>query len=205
MPHQAAWIVGTGSFAGEIADWLSATGSRPPGLIELLDAARVGTTIHGLPVVALEEVSHGEPAVIGAGGDRIALARRLAGAGLGTAAPVRHPSAVVADSARLAAGAVVGPLAVIGAGARIGEHALVNRGALVGHHVLVGEGAALNPGANIGGNTSIGAGATIGIGATIVDGVRIGDGAVVAAGAVVLGDVQAGVRVQGVPAREWSR
>jgi len=41
----------------------------------------------------------------------------------------------------------------------------------------------------------------IGMGAVVANGLEVGAGAVVAAGAVVLRDVDAGARVQGVPAR----
>jgi acetyltransferase-like isoleucine patch superfamily enzyme len=47
----------------------------------------------------------------------------------------------------------------------------------------------------------IGDGVWVGANAVILRGSRIGDGAVVAAGAVVRGDVAAGARVGGVPAR----
>jgi acetyltransferase-like isoleucine patch superfamily enzyme len=42
----------------------------------------------------------------------------------------------------------------------------------------------------------------IGAGAIILKGVTIGDGAIVGAGAVVTGDVPAGTKVIGVPARQ---
>ncbi len=61
----------------------------------------------------------------------------------------------------------------------------------------------VNPGANIAGNVVIGERAFIGMGAIVVNNASVGEGATVAAGSLVLKDVTAGVRVQGVPAREY--
>jgi len=196
------FIAGTGSFAAEIASWAADAGRSPAGLIELRDPARIGTTIHGLPVVD----AHGPPrearAVLGIGGDRRDVWEPLERAGW-TAERVVHPRAEVAETAVVATGVTVGPFAVIGAETRVEAHAIISRGALVGHHVSIGEFANLNPGANVGGNSDIGAGATLGMGSTVVNGIRVGVAATVAAGAVVVRDVDRNTRVQGVPARRY--
>ena len=195
------WVAGTGSFALEVVEYARAEGHEVGGLVELLDAGRVGATVHGLAVKAAEE-GCGRVA-IGVGGDRLAVWARLAEHGW-IAATVVHPRAHVSPSARLGAGCVVGPAAVLGAAVELGRQVLVGRGALVGHHVRVGHGATLNPGANVAGNGRIGEGATIGMGAAVANGIEVGAGAVVAAGAVVVRPVEPGTRVQGVPARLFS-
>ena len=197
------WVAGTGSFALEVVEYARDAGRPPAGLVELLDQARVGTVVHGLPVVGLAAAPPGATALIGAGGDRLALAQQLAEHGWLTAAAVVHPAAHCSASAVLDAGVIVGPGVVIGAASDLGEHVLIGRGALVGHHVTLAAGVVLNPGVRVGGNTRVGRGARIGIGASVVDGVEIGAGAVVAAGAVVVRSVAAGARVQGVPARPY--
>jgi acetyltransferase EpsM len=193
-------ILGSGSFALEIAEYAAAAGLRVAGLIEARDPARVGTIVHGLAVRGGRRPAPGACAVIGVYGDRRALWEPLAASGW-RAVAVAHPAAHVSPSARLGEGCIVGPGAVVGAAASLGPHALVARGALVGHHTRLGAGAVLNPGANIGGNSTIGAGASVGMGATVVNGIRVGEKAVIGAGAVVVRDVAAGTRVQGVPAR----
>jgi acetyltransferase EpsM len=198
------YVAGTGSFAAEIVDWATAAGARVLGLLELLDPSRVGAAIHGLPVCDPADVPPGGTVVIGAGGDRRELWRRLA-TDRWRPASVIHPAAHLARDAAVGAGATIGPRAVVGAGARIGEQAILSRGVLLGHHVAVEAFVTLNPGVNIGGNSTVGAGAFIGMGATIVDGTRIGTDAIVGAGAVVLRDVEAGTQVHGVPAREVPR
>ncbi len=195
-------MAGTGSFALEIVEYARAAGHDVVGLVEVVDRGRIGGEIHGLPVVGVEA----EPGAvaIGLGGDRLALWSHLAEHGW-LACRVVHPAAVVSPSAAVSLGAIVGPGAVVGAAAELGPHSLLARGALVGHHARVGAGAVLNPGANVGGNSVIGDGAVIGMSAAVVNGVAVGAGAVVAAGAVVVRDVEPATRVQGVPARVFTR
>jgi sugar O-acyltransferase (sialic acid O-acetyltransferase NeuD family) len=203
MAAEEVYVAGTGSFAAEVAEWAAAGGLLVAGLVELMDPARVGTTCHGLPVVALEDPPADAATVVGAGGDRRAHWAALAGHGWRPAIAV-HPGAHVSASARVGAGCVVGPGAIVGAGTTLGEQVIVNRGALIGHHVRLGDGAVVNPGANVAGHVRIGAGATIGMGALVADHIEVGEEAVVAAGAVVVRPVAAGQRVQGVPARAWT-
>jgi sugar O-acyltransferase (sialic acid O-acetyltransferase NeuD family) len=193
---------GTGSFALEVVEYARAAGFPVAGLVELVDERRIGTEIHGLPVVASDD-GGGAGVVIALGGDRLSYWAVLAGHGW-TSVAVVHPRAHISPSAVVSPGAVVGPFAVIGAAAQIGPHVLVGRGALVGHHTVVEAGATLNPGANVAGNVRIGEGVVIGMGALVSNGIEIGAGAVVAAGAVVVRTVEAETRVQGVPARVFS-
>ena len=197
------YIAGTGSFAAEIADWAEASGAEIDGLIELEQAERIGSEIHGIEVVALEAPRMGSCAVLGVGGDRRLGWQRLADAGW-LAEGIVHPTAHVAGSARVAPSATVGPHCVIGAEAEIGAHVILSRGVLLGHHARVGDFATLNPGANVGGNSETGAGAFLGMGCVVVNGLTIGSGATVAAGSVAIGDVAPGVRVQGTPATPYS-
>jgi len=195
-------VAGTGSFALEIVEYARVAGHDVAGLLELVDGSRIGSEVHGLPVLAPEDARGA--AAVGLAGNRLELWALLAEYAL-TAASIVHPTAHVSPSAQLAEGVVIGPLAVVGAAAEIGPQALAARGVLVGHHTSIGAGVVLNPGANVGGNTRIGEGATLGMGATVVNGVEVGANAVVAAGAVVLRPVEAETRVQGVPARPFSR
>ncbi len=183
-----------------MADWATAAGLDPAGLIELRDPTRVAREFHGLTAVALSPPPPDATALIASGGDRLAIAAGLREAGWRVTG-ITHPAAVVAETASVDRSATLGPGAIVGAESAIGADAILNRGALVGHHTIIGDGATLNPGVNIGGNGRVGEGAFLGMGCTIVNGSTIGQGAVVAAGAVVVGDVSAGSRVQGVPAR----
>jgi sugar O-acyltransferase (sialic acid O-acetyltransferase NeuD family) len=196
-------LAGTGSFAADVAEYAAAAGLRVAGLVEPIDDERVGRTFHGFVARAPSDVpGPGAPAVVAAGGDRVALWARLDAHGW-TPATIVHPAAHVSPSAEIARGCVVGPGAVVGAEARVGEHVLIGRGALVGHHVALDAGVVMNPGANVAALTQVGSGTRVGMGAVVVNGLRVGGGATIAAGAVVVRDVAAGARVQGVPARPY--
>lgn len=190
------FVAGTGSYALEVVEYARAAGLTVTGLVELVDVARVGTTIHDLPVVAAQPARGG--VVIAMGADRLARWATLAPGW--DPVTVVHPAAQISPSAVVGEGCVIGPGAVIGAATLVEDHALVARGALVGHHVRIGPGAVVNPGANVGGNARVGARAQIGMGAIVLNGVTVGEAAVVAAGAVVVRPVADGQRVQGVPA-----
>ncbi|HEY2282788.1 MAG TPA: hypothetical protein VGH60_04475 [Solirubrobacteraceae bacterium] len=196
------YLAGSGSFATEVAEWARDAGSMVSGLVELIDTARIGSVRGGLPVIAPSACPQGARAAIATGGDRRGHWAMLAEHGW-QAATIVHPSAHVSSSAKLGAGCVVGPGAVIGAETIVDEHTLISRGALVGHHDRIGAFVSLMPGVNIGGHVELGERATIGMGAVVVNGTTVGADTTVAAGAVVLREVADGIRVQGMPAREY--
>jgi sugar O-acyltransferase (sialic acid O-acetyltransferase NeuD family) len=200
--HHELYLAGSGSFAAETADWAQDAGWTVRGLIELLDAARVGSVRDGFPIIAATACPQDACAVIAIGGDRREHWATLAGHGW-RAATLVHPRAHVSKSAKLGSGCIVGPGAVIGAETSVDEHTLVSRGALVGHHDRIGAFVSLMPGANLGGHVTVGERTTIGMGAIVVNGMAVGVDTTVAAGAVVLREVADGTRVQGMPAREY--
>jgi sugar O-acyltransferase (sialic acid O-acetyltransferase NeuD family) len=109
---------------------------------------------------------------------------------LGYALPVlRHPSAIVAGTARIGEGSVLLPRVVVGAAAEVAALVILNTGCIVEHDAQVGEAAHVAPGAVLGGGVRVGARALVGLGASVRPGVRIGAGAVVGVGAAVLEDV----------------
>lgn len=114
---------------------------------------------------------------------------------------VRHPSAVIADSAIVGEGAQIMAGAVVQPDAALGDNVLVNTGASVDHDCDIGHHAHVAPGATLAGGVRVGDGSLIGAGATILEKVRIGAACIVGAGAAVVGDVADGTTVVGVPAR----
>ncbi len=131
---------------------------------------------------------------------RAAVAEALA-LGLRPAAALVDPTAIVATSARLAAGCYVNAGSIIGALAVLARFVMVNRGASVGHHVEIGEFASIGPGVVIAGMARIGAGTLVGAGAVLAPAVTLGEGCVVAPGAVITRDMPAGARAIGNPMR----
>jgi sugar O-acyltransferase (sialic acid O-acetyltransferase NeuD family) len=196
------YVAGTRTFSAEVIDFAIDAGLEVRGLLEPFDRDRVSTTIHERPVSWLDDGPGEEDgvALLGTGENvRRETVGRLRSAGWEVASLV-HPTAHVAPSAEIGAGALLGPSVVVGARSRIGDHAVLGRGTLVGHHTKLGEFATLGPGSNVGGNVELGEDVFVGMGAVIRDHLRIGPAAVIAMGAVVVRDVPAGVKVRGIPA-----
>ena len=190
----ALYVVGTRSFAAEVAELAADTGLRIAGLLEPFDRGQVGTTIHELPVTWLEDTPPAR-ALIGTGEpSRRLIVGRLRAAGW-TIDGLVHPRAHLAPSTYVGKGTIVSPGVVVGARTWIGDHVLLGRGALVGQHTQIGAFATLDPGANVAGNVQIGDDTFVGMGAVVRDHVAIGASAVVGAGAIVVRDVEEGAEV----------
>lgn len=112
-----------------------------------------------------------------------------------------HPTAFVAESARLEAGVQVMSAASVGPNARLGRGVLVNTGAIIDHDVVIADASVIDPAAVLTGRVRIGSEVEIGSGAVLIPDSVVGDGATVGAGAVVISPVGAGATVVGVPAR----
>lgn len=136
----------------------------------------------------------------GAGRGRVATAERILAAGLELPVLV-HPTAIVARSARLAAGCQVLPGAVVGPGASLGRGVLVNTGAIVEHDCRLQDGVVVYSGAVLAGRVSVGAETEVGAGAVLIPDVDVGARCRIGAGAAVIDDVAADLTVVGVPAR----
>ena len=202
---QPVVVLGTHTFAEELAEIVPLTGEYEVShFAENWDRDRCKEPLRTMPVLWIDELAD-------------LASTHLAVCGLGTTRrhefvePVRdmgfsfatvvHPSAVVAPSAEVGPGTLIGAGCVVAAHARIGEHVILNRGSLVGHHTTIADYVTVSPGANIAGLVEIGRSAYVAMGAIVVDRITIGQLAVVGAGAVVTRDVPERVQVQGVPAK----
>ena len=115
---------------------------------------------------------------------------------------VVHPSAVIARSTELGAGAQILGGAFVGSAAKLGDFCIVNSGAIVDHDCVLGRGVHIAPGAVVTGEIEVGDFAFIGANATILPGRKIGANVIVGAGSVVTHDIPNGVTVVGSPAVE---
>jgi UDP-perosamine 4-acetyltransferase len=204
--------LGAGSHAKSLLEAIRSLGSFEAVALVDDDPRRLERELLGIPVDsnpdALDRLQRKgvRHAFVGVGGTSDALARqrvfeRLRDAGF-ELPPILHANAVVSSLARVGDGAQILACAVVNVHADIGQGAIVNTGAIVEHDCRVGHHAHVAPGARLAGLVTVGEGAHVGIGAVVIEGVRLGGGAFVAAGAVVVRDVEEGVRVAGVPARE---
>lgn len=142
-------------------------------------------------------VSVGDP------GLRRRLAEKCAGFRF---ARIVAPTALVDPTAELGEGAAVCDFAMVGSLARIGRHFQANYYSHVSHDCVIGDYVTFSPRTSCLGNVHIGDGVFVGAGAVIRNGaadkaLTIGEGAVIGMGSVVIGDVPAGARVFGNPAK----
>jgi acetyltransferase EpsM len=198
-------ILGTRTFAVEVADWASKTpGIQVAGFVENMEVDRCSNLLEGLPVYWIDDIGRladGHKAVCALSTThRSQFIQQAVGVGV-TFATLIHPGANVSAQSRAGEGTIVGPGVVIGSHTRLGPHVVVNRGALIGHHTRIGRFCSIQPGANIAGACEIGEATYVGMGAIILDHLSIGSHVVVGAGAVVTRDVPDHVQVVGVPAR----
>lgn len=198
-------LLGAGGHGRAVLELLRDAGFPEPAGVLDDDPASPG--LPGIPLLgplaAAEELRRQ-----GLGVAHVALGHNARRAGLGlwlremgfTLPVLRHPSAVVAGTARIGEGSALLPRVVVGAAAAVGEHVILNTGCIVEHDCDIGEAAHVAPGAVLGGGVHVGARALVGLGASLRPGVRIGAGAVVGVGAAVVADVAPEARVGGVPA-----
>ncbi len=85
------------------------------------------------------------------------------------APPLIHPSAYVADNARVRKGAMIMARSIVDVKADVGELAVVWPGACINHDARVGDNTFLSPGAIVCGFSKVSSNTFIGAGAIIVD------------------------------------
>ncbi|MEL4106483.1 acetyltransferase [Oscillospiraceae bacterium WX1] len=200
-------IYGAGDLGREFL-WLAATCLPGFCLLGFLDDALLpGTVISHYPVLGNAtyfECYFTPTAVIcavGAPSDKKRIVQALKRLPFIRFPAAVHPSAILADRAKLGEGSVVGPLCTVSVDTIVGSHVLINQGCAVGHHGYIGDYAMLAPGCHLGGHVSVGEGAVLGVGCSIKPGVVIGEYAVIGAGAAVVCDIPAYCTAVGVPAR----
>ncbi len=195
-------VFGAGGHGKVVADVLARAGQAVMGFVD--DGVPAGSSVLGLPVLGPTSWLRDHPACVALGlGNNVARARIAeycdkAGLRLVTAI---HPSAVIASSARVEAGAVVMALVVVNADAVIERGAILNTASVVEHDCHVGAFAHVSPRAVMAGGCRLGASAQLGVGASMLPGTSIGDDTIVGGGALVARAIPPSVIAIGVPAR----
>jgi sugar O-acyltransferase (sialic acid O-acetyltransferase NeuD family) len=140
-------------------------------------------------------------AIGGANGrDRLAIQQYLESNGIQPIVAV-HPTAFVAESARLGKGSQILAHASVCAAATLGDACIVNTKANVDHECVLGKGVHVAPGATLAGRVVVGDHTMIGSGAVVLPTIHVGSDVIVGAGAVVTRDVPDGKVIYGNPAR----
>jgi sugar O-acyltransferase (sialic acid O-acetyltransferase NeuD family) len=137
---------------------------------------------------------------VGHNATRVAVARRAVEVGC-VVAPIRHPSAIVAETAVIGEGVMLAAGSIVQAGTCIEDLAIVNTAATVDHDGRIGMAAHIAPGVHLAGGVSVGARTLVGIGSAVAPTVSIGSDVVIGAGSVVVKDIPDGMVAYGSPAR----
>lgn len=210
MQRKPVILLGAGGHAKVLLDILLEQNAEILGIAEK-DGAKRQTDLYGIPIIGSDsDVECYSP-------DEIELVNGIGSIG-STALRKRiyekyktrgyrfqqviHSSAVISRRAALSEGVQVAAGAVINIGTRIGENSIVNTNVSADHDCVIGAHVHIAPGVTLSGGVTVGDGSHIGTGANVVQGVHIGKGVIVGAGALVLRDVDDGVLVCGVPAKE---
>ena len=149
-----------------------------------------------LPFTANDDVSFAIAIGGACGRDRMQIHDRLSRRGFYPVTLV-HPTAWVAETARLKSGAQVLGMAAVSEEAQIGMQSIINTNASVDHECIIGQGCHIMPGATIAGCVELQDFVTIGSNATIFPRVKIGQGAIIGAGSVITKDVTENTKVVG--------
>lgn len=205
-------IVGAGGFGREVAEWARQTwpdhAHRLAGMLSEDACCLAGT---GCPLSIVGRPNDFEPAagdylLLGIGIPRV---RRQVTEGLlargGRFLTLAHPTAVIADSARLGPGVVICPQAVVSVDTQVGDYAVLNYHTSLGHDASVGDYSVLSPYATLGGSATVGADVFMGLHATVGPRISVGDRVVISANSCALSCVPADSLVYGVPGRSAPR
>lgn len=159
----------------------------------------------GVEAIAFEALGEGDEVCLSVGNP--ALRRRLAERCAGVRfASVIAPTALVDPTAELGEGASICDFVMINSRVRTGRHFQANYYSHVSHDCVIGDYVTFSPRTSCLGTVHVGDGVFVGAGAVIRNGsagrpLTIGEGAVIGMGAVVIGDVPAGAKMFGNPAR----
>jgi sugar O-acyltransferase (sialic acid O-acetyltransferase NeuD family) len=201
-------IVGAGGFGREVLQWARDAwpehAHKIAGFLSA-DPRRLDGTSCALPILADPAAFTPEQGdylllAIGIPGVRRKVTEDLLGRG-GRFLTLIHPTAIVAKSARIDAGAVICPYAIVSDSAHVGPFTLLNYHASMAHDSVTGDYIVLSPYACLGGGATAGADCFLGIHATLGPGASLGARAKIAAQSVLLHDAPAETLAFGVPAK----
>jgi sugar O-acyltransferase (sialic acid O-acetyltransferase NeuD family) len=201
-------IVGAGGFGREVLQWARHTWPMHTGKLAgflSADPDKLHGHVTGLPILGSPQ--HFEPRAT----DRMLLAigiprvRRLVAEQLeangGRFLTLIHPSAIVADTARVGVGTIICPYAIVSDAVRLGRFVLVNYHSSLGHDARAGDFAVLSPHACLGGRGAIAEDVFLGLHASVGPGISVGSQSKVSANSSALISAPAGSIVFGVPGR----
>lgn len=112
-----------------------------------------------------------------------------------------HPSASVAENAKLAEGVMVAQGAFVSVKAQLASNVLLQPMACVHHECRIGKNSIIGSSTAMGGNSSLGDNSFIGLNACVKQGISIGNNSVIGMGSIVIADVPDNAMAAGNPAK----
>jgi len=112
-----------------------------------------------------------------------------------------HPTAIVANTAKIDQGVVICPFVIVSDHAQLGDFVMMNAYSTCGHDVKVGKYCILSPYAIVTGFGILEDEVFLGTHATVIPGKRVGCKSKVSANSVVMTDVSANRTIIGVPGK----
>ncbi|MCH9756756.1 MAG: acetyltransferase [Gammaproteobacteria bacterium] len=113
-----------------------------------------------------------------------------------------HPTAVIADSAKIGKGCFIGSHVTIQPGAIIGSYCSIRAGANIGHDTVIEDFCYIGPNSTMTGNSILKKGAHLGPNAVISDGITLENYTIAGAGAVIIQKTDRNAVYIGNPARK---
>jgi sugar O-acyltransferase (sialic acid O-acetyltransferase NeuD family) len=203
-------VYGCGGFGREVRQLIADINECSPtwefvGFLDY-DPTKVGTDIHGFPVLGgmdwLARNAGVAVAVgIGATNTKWKVVQKLLQHGVETPTLI-HPETTIGQYVEFGKGTIVCARSCVTTDIRLGSFVILNLGVTVGHDASLGDYCTLNPGTSISGYDTIGDGTEIGTRACVIPHVTVGSWTIVGAGAVVTRDVEPNSTVVGVPAKQ---
>jgi sugar O-acyltransferase (sialic acid O-acetyltransferase NeuD family) len=210
IANERVFVAGAGGHGKVVIDALLSVGDvEIAGVIDD-NEQKLGQQVLGIPIVGPTAELSSLAAKYGVTGVALALGnnyireqkfREVKTAGL-SVLRVIHRSACISRFACLGEGVVILAGSVINPGSILEDNVCVNTCASIDHDNHLKHSCHVYPNAALAGGVCIGEFSYVGTGATVVPNCSIGRFAYVGAGAVVIKDVDEGVKVAGVPARE---
>ncbi len=113
-----------------------------------------------------------------------------------------HPTAIVADSARLGDSVILYPYSIISDNAYIGNGCIINMHSTIAHDSTIGAYCTISAHCDVTGMCHLGKGVFMGSGARIVPNAKVGNDVFICAGSTVMSKIKDGLKVIGTPAKK---
>ena len=119
----------------------------------------------------------------------------------GTFVSIIHPTALIADTAKLGKAQIIYPYALISDNAVLGEGCIINMYSSIAHDSVLGEYCTISAHCDVTGMCTLGDRVFMGTTSNMVPTSKIGDDVYICAGSTVIGRVRSGMKVMGNPAK----